>query len=60
VKGSLDSAACPEAGAGGLPAAGVVTVALGPLGGAAVQAVRAAQQAARKQRPVGVRIVVSR
>src|ERR1700733_11804034 len=56
VKGSPARAAPSEAGAGGLPTAGFVTVAAGPLGAAAVQAVRTAQQQVRRQRPVRVRM----
>src|SRR5271170_5647530 len=58
VNASPESAAWAEAGAGGLPTLGVVTVLSGPLGAAAVHAVRAAQQQARRQRPVRMRIVV--
>src|ERR1022692_2990859 len=50
-------AAATEAGAGGRPTAGVVTVAAGPLGGPAVQAVRTAQQIRRPQL-VRMRIIV--
>ena len=56
MNASDDMAAATEAGAGGLPTAGVVTFASGPLG-AAVQAVRTAQQISRPQ-PVRVRIIV--
>jgi hypothetical protein len=57
VNASDDRAAWTEAGAGGLPTAGVVTVAAGPLGGATVQAVRTAQQQIRRQQPVRTRVV---
>jgi hypothetical protein len=50
-------AAATEAGAGGLPTAGVVTVAAGPLGPLAVQAARTTQQISRPE-PVRMRIVV--
>jgi hypothetical protein len=57
VNTSDDMAAATEAGAGGLPTAGVVTVAAGPLGPLTVQAARPTQQISRPE-PVRMRIVV--
>jgi hypothetical protein len=44
VKASLDRTAWADDGADGLPTLGVVTVASGPFGAAALQAARPAQQ----------------
>jgi hypothetical protein len=56
VNASLDSAACAEAGGGGLPTLGVCTVLFGPLGAMTVHAARAAQQHARTLRRALMRI----
>src|ERR1035438_3701356 len=58
VKASIDMAAWADAGAGGLPTLGVVTVASGPFGAAAVQEGRAAQQQISRLGPVRRRTVV--
>jgi hypothetical protein len=57
VNASDDMAAATEAGAGGWPTTGVVTVAAGPLGALAVHAARTTQQISRPQ-PVRMRIIV--